>query len=150
MQINSILSQHRVACDVEAGSKKKLLEQLAQLISEDQPQLDSEELFLNLVNRERLGSTGLGGGIAIPHCRLSNCEQTLAAVIKLTQAIEYEAVDGEPVDLVFALVVPEQAHDEHLQTLASLAERLQQNAYLQQLRDAEDNHTLYQAAIALD
>lgn len=147
MQVQSFLSQHRTRSGVEAGSKKRALQILSELIAEDQPTLDADDIFTNLLGRERLGSTGLGGGIAIPHCRISNCASTVGALIQLQAPIEYESVDGQPVDILFALIVPEEAHDEHLQTLAAIAEQLHRPGYLQSLRDAKDSTSLWQAAI---
>lgn len=147
MQVQSFLSQHRTRSGVEAGSKKRALQILAQLIAEDQPTLSADDIFTNLVGRERLGSTGLGGGIAIPHCRINNCASTVGALIQLQSPIDYEAIDGQPVDILFALIVPEEAHDEHLQTLAAIAGQLHRPGYLQSLRDSQDSHSLWLAAI---
>ncbi|GAB3094155.1 PTS IIA-like nitrogen regulatory protein PtsN [Aestuariicella hydrocarbonica] len=148
MEVQSFLSQHRTRCGVEASSKKRALQILSELIAEDQPTLSADEIFLNLTARERLGSTGLGGGIAIPHCRINNCATTVGALIQLQTPIDYEAIDSKPVDLLFALIVPEEAHDEHLQTLATIAEQLSQPGYLQSLRSAKDSESLFQAAIS--
>ncbi len=150
MEVKSFLSQHRTACDVEAQSKKRALQILSQLITEDLPELDPDEVFMSMTARERLGSTGLGKGVAIPHCRLKNCTQAVAALMQLHNGIDYDAIDGEPVDLVFALMVPEDSHDTHLQVLAALVERLNQPDYLQAIRAAKDQEALYQAAISLD
>lgn len=146
MEVQSFLSQHRTHCGVEAGSKKRALQVISQLIAEDQPTLSADEIFTSLIARERLGSTGLGNGIAIPHCRINNCASTVGALIQLQSPIDYESVDGQPVDILFALIVPEEAHDEHLQTLAAIAEQLHQPGYLQSLREASDSSSLYLAA----
>ncbi|MEJ2417231.1 MAG: PTS sugar transporter subunit IIA [Exilibacterium sp.] len=148
MQIESILAQHRTQCGVQGGSKKRVLETLANLITNDLPTLDANELFRRLIARERLGSTGIGHGIALPHCRIENCTGTVGALLTLKTPIDYDAIDGEPVDVIFALVVPEEAHDEHLQTLAALAEKLSNPGYLKTLRHAKDDQTLYQSALA--
>nr|WP_304504180.1 PTS IIA-like nitrogen regulatory protein PtsN [Aestuariicella albida] len=150
MQVRSFLSQHRTLCGVEAGSKKRALQVISQLIAEDQPTLNADDIFTSLISRERLGSTGLGEGIAIPHCRINNCASTVGALIQLQSPIDYESIDGQPVDILFALIVPEEAHDEHLQTLAAIAEQLHQPGYLQSLRDASDSDNLYQAATEQD
>lgn len=150
MQVRSFLSQHRTQCGVEASSKKRALEILSQLIAKDQPTLNADEIFINFTARERLGSTGLGQGIAIPHCRTKNCAGIVGALITLTQPIDYDAVDGHPVDILFALVVPEEAHDAHLQTLATIAERLNRPEFLDALRNAEGQTALFDLAIAED
>ncbi len=150
MQVQSFLSQHRTRCGVEASSKKRALEVLSQLIASDQPTLSADEIFKNFTNRERLGSTGLGQGIAIPHCRINNCASIVGALIKLSTPIDFDAIDGQPVDILFALVVPEEAHDAHLQTLAAIAERLIQPLYLEALRATENCETLFAVATAED
>ena len=150
MQVKSFLSQHRVACGVEAQSKKRALQILSKLIAEDIPDLDADEVFMSLTARERLGSTGLGKGVAIPHCRLKNCTETVGALMQLQTGVDYDAIDGNPVDLIFALMVPEEAHDTHLQVLAALVERLNKPDYLAALREASTVDDVYQAAISLD
>ncbi|WP_439133183.1 PTS sugar transporter subunit IIA [Pseudomaricurvus sp.] len=144
------MSQHRTYCGVEASSKKRALQVISQLIAEDQPTLNADEIFTSLISRERLGTTGLGGGIAIPHCRINNCANTVGALIQLQSPIDYESIDGQPVDILFALIVPEEAHDEHLKTLAAIAEQLHHPDYLQNLRDASDTQSLYLAATEQD
>ncbi len=146
MQVESFLSQHRTRCGVAANSKKRALQVISELIAEDQPTLSADEIFLSLTARERLGSTGVGSGVAIPHCRINNCANTVGALIQLQKPIDYEAIDGQPVDLLFALIVPEEAHDTHLHTLAAIAEQLNHPEYLRALRDASDSELLYKAA----
>lgn len=147
MDVSLILSPRRVLCGAQGISKKRTLETLAQFIAEDIPTLDADELFRNLIAREKLGSTGIGQGIAIPHCRLKNCTGTVGALITLQEPIDFDAIDGKPVDIIFALLVPEEANDEHLQTLAGLAERLSQTSYRESLRKAKDATSLYEAAV---
>ncbi len=147
MEVLSILSPRRVLCGVQGGSKKRTLETLARHIAEDIPTLSADDLFSSLVARERLGSTGIGHGIAIPHCRLANCTGTLGALITLQDPVDFDAIDGNPVDIIFALLVPDEANDEHLQILAGLAERLSQPEYLEALRGADSNQALFEAAV---
>lgn len=148
MRIDSILAPRRTQCGVEGGSKKRVLESLASIIADDIPTLNADELFRRLVARERLGSTGIGKGIAIPHCRVENCTGTIGALITLGKPIDYDSIDGDPVDIIFALLVPEEANDEHLQTLAALAEQLSDPAYLAALRNANDDEILYKSALS--
>ena len=151
MQIKSLLTLGRTQCDAEASSKRTALEVLANVISRDIPALDADDLLRRFLARERLGSTGIGHGIAIPHCRISNSESTgtgaIGALITLTQPISFDGIDGEPVDILFAMLVPDDAHDEHLKNLAALASALHNTAFRQRLRDAKDNNTLYDAAV---
>ncbi len=146
-QLDSIITPSRTECGFDGVSKKRVLQHLAQHIANDIPTLDADELFRRLIARERLGSTGLGHGIAIPHCRIENCTGTIGTLLKLAEPIDFDSVDGEPVDLIFALIVPEEAHDTHLQTLATLAERFSQPQYLNRLRQAKTDSDLYEAAI---
>lgn len=148
MQIQNLINPKRTLCRVEGGSKKRTLELLANAIAQDVPGIDADELFKRLIGRERLGSTGIGHGIAIPHCRVENCSGTLGALITLADPIEFDAIDSQPVDILFAMLVPEDAHDEHLQTLAALAGALNNADYRQRLRSAESDTALYNAAIA--
>jgi len=148
MQIQSILAPRRTLCGVEGGSKKRTLEILANQIAQDIPTLNADDLFRRLIARERLGSTGLGHGIAIPHCRIENCTGTVGALIKLQKPVDFDAIDGEPVDIVFALLVPEEATDDHLQILATLAGLFSDQAFRKQLRRANSDEELYQLTVS--
>jgi PTS system nitrogen regulatory IIA component len=96
-----------------------------------------------LIARERLGSTGLGNGIAIPHGRLKNGQQTIAAFMQLSTSIDYDSVDNAPVDLLFALIVPENSTEEHLNTLATLAEMFSNTETLNKLRQSSSSEEMY-------
>ncbi len=148
MKLHSILSPGRTFNSVPGTSKKRSLEKIAHIIYEDNPTLDPNQIFDSLIARERLGSTGLGEGIAIPHCRLKSCHQITGCLIKLEQAIDFDAIDGNPVDLLFVLLVPDEAHDEHLAVLAKLAGLFSDNHFCEQLRSAKSDQELYQAASA--
>jgi PTS system nitrogen regulatory IIA component len=146
MSLHETLIRERCFHSVPGGSKKRVLENASQLLAETVDSLDAEEIFAGLIGRERLGSTGLGEGIAIPHCRLENCQGTIGALIQLPEAIDFDAIDGNPVDLLFILIVPTEATEEHLQTLASLAELFSKEDVRSALRQAEDADKLYQTA----
>lgn len=119
---------------------------MATLIAEGSSNINADQLFQQLIARERLGSTGIGGGIAIPHCRFKTAGATLGALMTLTKPIDFDAVDSQPVDIIFAMLVPENAETEHLQTLAMLAEHLQDSQFVQDLRRAETSEELFRAA----
>lgn len=142
MQLSQLLDLERIRCDQQAASKKRVLEQLSQLIADSQTELSRNQVFDSLISRERLGSTGLGHGVAIPHARVKNSDQTLAAVIKLQQGVDYDAVDNKPVDLFFALLVPENSTEKHLQLLAQLAEMFSDSEFVARLRASPDAPTL--------
>lgn len=146
MLISDILAPDRTLCSAKAGSKKRLLEFLANFLAEKSPYANADILFEQLLARERLGSTGIGEGVAIPHCRLPGFDQTNGILLKLEHPIDFDSIDGQPVDLVFALVVPEEHNDEHLVTLSNIAELLQDPAQRAKLRSAQSDDELYRAA----
>ena len=150
MLIQQILTPDRTLYGSAGVSKKRVLETIAHFIGEQTPTLNSDEIFSALINREKLGSTGLGGGIAIPHCRISNCHTVVGTLVRLPEPVDFDSIDEQPVDLVFTLLVPEEATDEHLQTLSTLASRFSDPDYCDRLRAADSNMGLYEAAISMD
>jgi PTS system nitrogen regulatory IIA component len=122
MKITSLLSPERVVCCDDIASKKRLLEHLSELLSKSSPQLSQQAIFDALVSREKLGSTGLGRGVAIPHGRMAALKEPVCAFIKVDSAVDFDASDDQPVDLVFCLLVPEDSTEEHLQVLSTIAE----------------------------
>ncbi|MBT3047371.1 MAG: PTS IIA-like nitrogen regulatory protein PtsN [Candidatus Thiodiazotropha sp.] len=138
------LVEERIGCNVEAASKKRVLEQLGQRLADAVPDLNQDLVFDALLERERLGSTGLGKGIALPHARMPQISEALAAFIQLPEGIDFDAIDNQPVDLAFAMLVPEEATDEHLQLLAKLAQMFDDQAFCATLREATTAHDLYQ------
>ena len=147
MQLATILTPERCLCRAPGTSKKRVLETISQFIGEQVDQLDADELFGNLLARERLGSTGLGGGIAIPHCRLTGCTSPISAVLRLDAPVDFDAIDGAPVDLLFVLLVPEAATDEHLELLRQIASMLDRGDVRERLRQASDSTSLYQVVV---
>ncbi len=134
MEIGSLLEEDRVLWHLPARSKKRALEALAEILSHASADLTPEEIFDILINRERLGSTGLGSGVAIPHGRVSGLEAPVGAFASLEQPIDFGSVDNEPVDLLFALLVPEEDPDAHLALLASLARMFSDPVFTGELR----------------
>lgn len=147
IRLEQILTPARSKVNVPGDSKKSVLEYIAQLIAADLPDIDENTLFESLVAREKLGSTGFGNGIAIPHCRLIGCTTPISAVIHLATAVDFDAIDDEPVDLLFVLLVPEQATDEHLELLRQIASIFEQDDIRERLRNAPDSAALYQAVL---
>lgn len=143
MQISDFLSRECVLADIECHSKKDALDTLAKIIANSDNSTSQTEVYDCLLARERLGSTGLGNGIAIPHGRLPQGKKILAAFIKLQEAVEYDANDKLPVNLLFALIVPEESTDEHLQILSTLAEKFSDKDMLQQLGSASHSDELF-------
>jgi nitrogen PTS system EIIA component len=136
-KLSELLDEDRILLSQNVASKKRVLELLSVSVADTVPQLTSAEIFNCLINRERLGSTGLGHGVAIPHGRLKNVDRPVAAFLKLEVGIDYDAIDGQPVDLFYALLVPEQSTDEHLQILAMLAEMFSDHELCARLRAAK-------------
>src|SRR4030065_693523 len=108
MNLEELIDLDRIGCQIEVLSKKKSLEQVSALISAGHPSLTGLEVFECLLSRERLGSTGIGHGVAIPHGRSANVEHIRGAFIQLQKPVDFDAIDREPVDLIFALLAPDQ------------------------------------------
>ncbi len=146
MQITELLDPARIACRQSCGSKKRSLEYLGRLLADAALSLTEGEIFDSLIGRERLGSTGLGKGVALPHGRIRGLSRPLGALLVLDKGIDFDAVDGQPVDILFALLVPEESTDEHLQILARLAELFSDPEFCRQLRacpDADAGYRLF-------
>ena len=139
MNITELLTSERTVCRQDTGSKKRLLEQIGELLANGAPQLQQNEIFDALVNREKLGSTGLGKGVAIPHGRLPGLEQPVCAFVGLDTPVDFDAADNQPVDLVFALLVPEDSTEEHLQVLSTIAEIFSDPGICAALRDCQSS-----------
>jgi len=146
-KLQDLLTPERTLCKESVVSKKRLFEIAADFISADQSSFESGEIYNKLLARERLGSTALGAGIAIPHSRISNCEIAVGSLITLDQGIDFDAPDKQPVDVIFLLLVPEEAQQEHLNILAGLAKLLSQQAFCDQLRAAQSQQELYRVAV---
>ena len=144
MQIAEILTPDRIQCKVVCKSKKDSLDILAKSIANGDASLTQTEVFNCLLARERLGSTGLGHGIAIPHGRLKRSNITIAAFLQLKNGINYDAVDQQPVDLLFALIVPEKSTDEHLQILSRLAEMFSDKKLVDRIRRKSRPASVYE------
>ncbi len=121
MKLSEILSPDCIRLDSDATSKKRVLESVSQLLADTDEELSPREVFDCLIAREKLGSTGLGQGVAIPHGRLAGLDKTIGVFLRLPTGVDFDAPDNEPVDLVFALLVPKESTEEHLQVLASIA-----------------------------
>ena len=136
-RISRLLSTRDIALDVPATSKKRLLEHAA-LLFENEHQLERTKVFNALFARERLGSTGLGQGVAIPHGRIKKLKSPLMAVLRAEEPVAYEAPDGQPVRLLVVLLVPEHATEVHLEILSEAAEKLSDASVRERLFSAKD------------
>ncbi len=143
MQLSEILSSDSILCCQTLTSKKTALEELSKLLANKDTTLSYIEVLDCLLAREKLGSTGLGNGIAIPHGRLKGGKKTIAAFMQLQYGIDYDAVDQAPVDLLFALLVPEDSTDEHLQILSHLAEMFSVTETLERLKSGSTTDGIF-------
>jgi nitrogen PTS system EIIA component len=138
MHLLDLISPARISAGVSASSKKRLLEVVADLLIQDQPAELDRPVFDSLCARERLGSTGLGHGVAIPHGRTPGLTTATGAFVRLREPLDFGAPDGEPVDLVFALAVPEHFTHQHLVLLSQLADMFGDAPFRDSLRKAPD------------
>ena len=145
MELTRLLSAERTRCGVTVTSKKRALERLSEQLMADIPAGSeaTRNIFEGLTVRERLGSTGLGRGVALPHTRSPDIESSRAALIRLSTPISFDAADRQPVDLLLALLVPEHSNDEHLRILARLAELFRDEMLCDRLRNCGSDAELY-------
>ena len=139
------LDTDRIVVSGEMSSQKRVFEILGELLSTGLEQIQDTQISMELQARERLGCTALAHGVAIPHCRIDNVTEIRSAIIKLDTGIEYDAPDNKPVDLIFALLVPQQANQEHLETLSELAKFLSNEENRVRLRDCQNAQALLDA-----
>jgi PTS system nitrogen regulatory IIA component len=140
-QIAALLAADRILLDLDVASKARLFEAVGALFERDAG-LSGTAVTASLAAREKLGSTGLGQGVAIPHGRIRGLRQAMCGFARLAHGIEFDAPDGRPVSQVFVLLVPEQATDQHLQLLSELAQMFSERAFRDRLAGAADNAAL--------
>ncbi|GLS83404.1 PTS IIA-like nitrogen regulatory protein PtsN [Paraferrimonas haliotis] len=143
MEIKTILVPGCAHC-ATPGSKKKVLQLISELAAEQAPELTPQEIFEALLAREKMGSTGIGNGIAIPHGKLTNIDKPIAVLVKCEEPIQYDAIDNQPVDLLFALFVPNDDAQLHLKTLSQMAATLTDKRICKQLRRSHTDAELYE------
>lgn len=143
-RISRLLTPDNVRVDLPVTSKKRLFEQVG-LMFESSHQIERDTVFDSLFARERLGSTGLGEGVAIPHGRIKGLKEALAAVIRVANPIPFDAPDGEPVSLLVFLLVPENANEEHLEILSELAELLSDESVRESLMTQTEPAQIHRA-----
>jgi nitrogen PTS system EIIA component len=142
MNISDLLAPEAVLASLKANTKKQLLQDLAAR-AHARTGLPEKQIFETLIERERLGTTGVGSGIAIPHGRMPGATTITGVFAKLEAPIAYDAVDGQPVDLVFMLLAPENAGADHLKALARVSRLLRDKAVCEKLRAAKSAEALY-------
>lgn len=142
MDLSDLLSGEDIFLGIKAKSKKQVLQELARLAS-DKAQLDQRDIFDVLLQRERLGSTGVGQGVAIPHGRMPEIDKIICLFARLDEPIEFDSLDDEPVDLVFLLLAPEMAGADHLKALAKISRLIREPQTLEKLRGSGETSALY-------
>ncbi len=148
MILENIICPDSVLCNVTARSKKHCLEILSELLTHPNPDIANEEAFVKLIERERLGCTSLDKGIAFPHCRVNGVKKNSAALIKLLEPVDFDSIDGEPVDLVFGLMVPTELDEAGRAEIETIAHFLRDETLRARLRSANSSSELYEALLA--
>ena len=146
MKISDLLSPADVLIDVRASNKRLLLQELAAKAATSL-NLRVDQIAPDLLKREELGSTGVGGGVAIPHARLPDLQRPFGLLARLKQPIEFDAIDGQPVDIVFVLLLPANVEEGQLGALALVARTLRSSETLGRLRRARDASELHSAVV---
>lgn len=144
MKLQQLLTQDCTECAVPATSKKKILEHIAAIAATKYPEISQQELLDSLIAREKMGSTGIGNGMAIPHGRLTQQATPIAIVLTSEQPIAFDAIDNRDVDVFVALFVPEDECKQHLSTLQSIAAMFSDNQFLKAVRHAESSKALFE------
>lgn len=150
MSIAEIITAERAQILTDVSSKKRAMERLSEILGQAAPYVSNSEIFTALIGREKLGSTGIGDGVGIPHGRLKGVDECLGAMIRIDQGIDFEAPDDAPVDILFGLLVPQESTEEHLKILRNLAELFSQTDCLQRLRDAADGQALVDTLVEFE
>lgn len=143
MKISELINDRLIIPNFTGKSKKQVLEELAKHLALNKKNIDPDELLRVLIEREKLGSTGIGDGVAIPHGKLNGLENIILVFGKSNEGIDFESIDGRPVNLIFLLVAPSNSAGVHLKALARLSRLLKDKNFRQELLDASDAQSLY-------
>lgn len=147
MNLERLIKSDSVLCNVSARSKKHCLEILSELLTRSNPDIASEEVFTKLIERERLGCTTLDRGVAFPHCRVDGLRSGVGALMRLAEPVDFDSPDGQPVDLVLGLMVPEDLDANDLSDIDTLSILLRDSSLTSRLRAATTSSELWQALI---
>jgi len=148
MNLEELVKPDTVLCNVSARSKKHCLEILSELLCRPSPEIANEEVFARLIERERLGCTCLGRGIAFPHCRIEGLKASSAALMRLAEPVDFDSPDGESVDLIFGLMVPEQLEQGDYENIEALTKLLKDDPLCKRLRAARSSNELRDALLS--
>lgn len=147
MSLQEIIKPDGVLCNAMARSKKHCLEILSELLIRNHPDIASDDIFESLIERERLGCTSLDKGAAFPHCRIEGVEESVAVLIKLSEPVDFDSPDGEPVDIILGMMLPQDIDDNHRADVRRVTEVLQDPALRARLREMNSSKDLYAALI---
>lgn len=143
MKLQEILTLDCTICAAPASSKKRLFSTICETAARKLPEMNQHDLLQSLTQREQMGSTGIGNGIAIPHGRLDNCKQAVAVFVTTQEPLNFDAIDNRPVDIFVALFVPEDCCKDHLSTLQNIAKFLGEKKVVKAIRKCQDNQQLF-------
>ena len=144
MKLSDIIEEAYIIPELKANDKRGVLEELTEMITVREPSIDKMALVKVLVDRERLGSTGIGDGVAIPHGKLNGVKQPIISFGRSKQGLDFDSMDGQPAYLFFLIVAPENSSGFHLQVLAKIAKILKSSVFRKKLMDADSRIELYQ------
>jgi PTS system nitrogen regulatory IIA component len=147
MLLEEIIKPDSVLCNAHARSKKHSLEILSELLVRSIPDVPAEDVFERLIDRERLGCTSLRKGVAFPHCRVDGLVQSCAAMIKLSEPVDFDSADGEPVDVIVGLLVPENVDESHYAEIKMITSALGDDGLRGRLRESNSSSDLYDTLI---
>ncbi len=150
MKLSEIIDEENIVAELKAKDKKGVLGELAETIAKQDASIDRETLVKILVERENLGTTGIGDGVAIPHGKIEEIKHPMLSFGRSKEGLDFDSLDGLPVFLFFLLVAPEDSSEIHLQVLARIAKIFKNNAFRKKLKEAGDRKEIYQMIIQTD
>ncbi len=150
MKISEIIEKENIISDLKSKDKEGVLAELAEAISNHDPSIDKVALVDVLVERERLGTTGIGDGVAIPHGKLSGVKRPIVSFGRSKEGLDFDSMDGQPTHLFFLLVAPENSSGVHLEVLARTAKILKSSVFRKKLMEARTTKEIYQTIIKTD
>ena len=150
MKLPDIIEENNIIPELKAKDKKGVLEELAEVISSHEPSIDKGALVKVLVERERLGSTGIGDGVAIPHGKMNGISRPIISFGRSRQGLDFDSMDGQPAHLFFLLIAPEDSSSVHLQVLAKIAKILKNRDFRKKLMEPGTQKELYQTIVQTD
>ena len=150
MKLTEIIEENNIIPELKAKDKKGVLEELAAVISRHEPSIDKGALVKVLVERERLGSTGIGDGAAIPHGKMNGVSHPIISFGRSRQGLDFDSMDGQPAHLFFLLIAPEDSSSVHLQVLAKIAKILKNRDFRKKLMEPGTKKELYQTIVQTD